>query len=99
MTIPVAIRIQNKCKSFHSTFVRPLTELDFQRLKSSTGCIDIWHHNANVSKAPRIIVTVMIFKIRIIFCPPIVSEFNRSRLRESPFNSFRPVLLESHTCD
>ena len=77
---PVAIWVLDKREPLHLAIIRALDELHAMRLKTVTRRLHVGNANADVSKPPRILVTVMVGSVRVILRAIVMCQFKQRRL-------------------
>lgn len=71
---PITIWISDECQTLHSSIIRAFYKCNAMLLESFTSCINIRNHNANVAKAPRFRITIVILLLRIWFRAPVAAK-------------------------
>lgn len=73
---PIAIRVLNKSQSMHLPLIRFLDELHPHRFKPLTRLINVGDNNADMTKSSRVLVSIVVVEIRIVFGAPIMCQFD-----------------------
>ena len=89
---PVAVRVFDERDIFHLALVGTLHKNDLILIKPSCRCIQVGHRKADVPKALRLRVAIVVFEVGVEFGAPIVGQFQNSALGKSPGRAFAYIV-------
>ena len=94
---PVIIRIANERHVVHAAFMQALLEGDAEALKPLAGGAHVRHRDAQVAKAARLAVAVVVVEIGLIFGAVVMGQFENARLAQRPAFALVVVLRDLFT--
>lgn len=88
---PVRIRVFDERQAFHAAIGQALLEVTAKGFETLTGCDDIRHRDADVAKATRVGVAIVVGEVGVVFGAVVVSQFQDAWDRLHPLGTFGSV--------
>src|SRR5882757_6308970 len=89
---PVAVRILDECDIAHLALIGPLDERHTVLVEPADRRVQIGHREANVAKALRLRVAVVVLECRVALRAPVVRELEDRALAEGPCGALADVV-------